>query len=143
MKLSKTSAQAALAITYLASHQDKGMIQARQVAKHLCIPTDSALKILQALMQHGLIESRLGRSGGYRFIGSPDHVTLLQVVEAIDGPLTTQVPDINAAEHLAGRLEVLRAVCDHATQHTRQQLQRTAVADLIRCHEEQVLSPGG
>ncbi len=143
MKLSKTSAQAALAITYLATHKGDGMIQARQVAKHLRIPTDSVLKILQALTQHGLIESRLGRSGGYRFNRLPDEVTLLQVIEAIDGPVIAEVPSLNAADNLAHRLEVLKSVCELVADQIRAQLQTTTIVDLLRCAEIEVLRQDG
>ena len=140
MKLSKTSAQAALAITYLATQKGEGMIQARQVAKHLCIPTDSVLKILQALTQHGLIESRLGRSGGYRFNQLPDEVSLLQIVEAIDGPVMAEVPSLNSADNLAHRLGVLKSVCELVADQMRGQLQNTTIVDLMRCAEIQVLN---
>lgn len=141
MKLSKTSAHAVLAVAYLASSKDGGVIQARQVADHLNIQTDSALKILQVLAQHKLIDSRLGRSGGYRFTKSPDEVTLLQIVEAIDGPVASEVPAINAADNLAGRLDVLRVVCDHAAQQIRDRLQKTTVSDLLFSDQMQVLNP--
>ncbi len=139
MKLSKTSAQAALAVAYLATHKGDGMVQARQVARHLCIPTDSALKILQSLMQHDLIESRLGRSGGYRLNRSADQVTLLSIVEAIDGPVTAEVPPINAADTLAQRIDVLRLVCTHTAQQIRGQLEQTTIDDLIRNDQTHVL----
>ena len=142
MKLSKTSAQAALAIAYLATQDNGNMIQARQVAKHLSIPTDSALKILQSLMQHGLIESRLGRSGGYRFNGSPQQTTLLQIVEAIDGPVTAEVPSVNSAADLGSRIGLLRTVCRHAAQQIRDELKKMTVEDLIQSDQLQVLSSG-
>ena len=132
MKLSKTSAQAALATVHLAAKQGQGFIQARQVAEHLHIPTDSALKILQALVQHGLIESRLGRSGGYRLKVSPKQVTLLQIIEAIDGPVTATLPAVNAQGHLDHNLKMLQKTCDHVAKQIRQQLQKTTVADLLQ-----------
>ena len=140
MKLSKTSAQGVLAVAYLASCKDNGVIQARQVAEHLSIQTDSALKILQVLAQHKLIDSRLGRSGGYQFTKSAGEVTLLQIVEAIDGPVTSEVPPINASDNLAGRLDVLRLVCDHAAQQIRDQLQKTCVSDLLYSDQLQILN---
>jgi len=116
------------------------VVQARQVAEHLSIQTDSALKILQVLAQHKLIDSRLGRSGGYQFTKSPQEVTLLQIVEAIDGPVTSELPSINASDNLAGRLDVLRLVCDHAAQEIRDRLRKTSVSDLLYSDQLQVLN---
>ena len=59
MKLSKSSAQAVLAMAFLAEQPTGSVIQARQVGGHLGIPTDSALKILQVLARHGLLASQL------------------------------------------------------------------------------------
>jgi len=137
MKLSKTSAQAALAMAYLVTNEDgERIVQARQVAEHLCIPTNSAVKILQSLAKHGLIKSRLGRRGGYRFEGDSSKVTLLEVVEAIDGPVIAEVPRVNSHKHLAPRIDVLQWVCGQVASGVREQLQKTTLADLA--HRDQL-----
>jgi Rrf2 family protein len=143
LKLSKTSAQAALAVTFLAMNQEGVVVQAKQVAFHLGIPTDSALKILQPLTQHAVIESRLGRSGGYCFSQPPEQVTLLDIVEAIDGPITAGIPSVNAGDNLADQLDILRSACRSVAGHIRTQLKQTTVADLIKAGPLQVFSTSG
>ncbi len=130
MKLTKTSTQAALAMTFLASQSGKGLVQARQVAEHLGIPTDSALKVLQTLTRQGLIQSQLGRSGGYQFVGDADTVTLLDIVEAIDGPISTQVPIEAARQRLVSSVEQLRRVYSYATERVRAELGLATLASL-------------
>lgn len=44
------------------------------------------LKHLRALAAAGLVEARPGPRGGYRLARSPDTMSLLDIVEAIDGP---------------------------------------------------------
>lgn len=129
MKLSKTSAHAALAMAFLASRRDDGYIQARTVADHLEVPTDSALKILQALTRRGLISSQLGRTGGYRMLMPADQVSLLQVVEAIDGPIACDMPV--SQSHLTEAIDVLRGVCTQAAERMRDELANKTVADLV------------
>ena len=52
---SREKAQTALALAFLAEQESDTVVQARQVAAHLGIPTDSALKILQTLARQELI----------------------------------------------------------------------------------------
>lgn len=134
MKLSKTSAHAALAMAYLASQNGDAVIQARQIAEHLGVPTDSALKVLQTLSRHRLVQSQLGRTGGYRMDRAAQDVTLLQIVEAIDGPVDAMVP-LTAAGDEAG-MGVLRSLCEQVAQRVRSELAGTTVADLVRAQGE-------
>jgi Rrf2 family protein len=128
MKLSKTSAHAALAMAFVARQPGGNPVQARQVAEHLGVPTDSALKVLQALSRTGLMQSQLGRGGGYRIERPPRQVTLLEIVEAIDGPIGGRLPLQLSG---GGGLDVLRDACEQAAASLRSELQRFTVADLI------------
>ncbi len=130
MRLSKTSAQAALAAAYLHQQASTAPVQARQVGEHLGIGTDSALKILQALTRAGVLASRLGRGGGYRLAQPGDRTTLLHIVEAIDGPVTGHVPLPTSSGHLKASTQMLRHVCDLAAKRLCHELARTTVADL-------------
>ncbi|HAI10826.1 MAG TPA: hypothetical protein DCM28_03930 [Phycisphaerales bacterium] len=130
MKLSKTSAQAALALGVLAAQPEGQYLQARFIAEKLNIPTVSALKILQSLTRGHLIESQLGRSGGYRMACPANEVSLLRIVEAIDGPVRGQMRIDGAPAGVAQGVECLRVACDSAAHALRDQLQRTTVADL-------------
>lgn len=128
MKLSKTSAQAALAVGYLAERRDEGPIQARQVGEYLGVPTDSALKILQALARRQVIQSRLGRGGGYRLETTPEDVSLLAVVEAVEGPIIGEINVHAAGETQADAVEVLQNIYDRAAAFLRNELARHSVA---------------
>lgn len=132
MKLSKTSAHGALAVAYLSTRREDGPIQARQIADHLGIPTDSALKILQTLVRHKLIQSQLGRCGGYFLRTDPADLSLLQIVEAIDGPIVGELPTTSGHESLESSVQVLAAACNEAAQLLRSRLSRYSVADLAR-----------
>ena len=55
-------------------------------ALHLSLPTVS--KILKLLADAALIQSTRGAKGGYRIAHHPEEITLLQVMIAIEGPLT-------------------------------------------------------
>ena len=132
MKLTKSSAQAALALAFLVERCDDGLVQARQIAEHLAVPTDSALKILQALARQGLIRSQLGRAGGYTLNRPPDEITLLDVFEAIDGPIAANVPVSEDDPTLAPAVQAPQRVVDRAAGHIRAEWAGTTITSLAR-----------
>lgn len=140
MKLTKTSAHAVLAMAYLSTQSNNGLVQARQVADQLGIPTDSALKILQTLVRQGLIQSQLGRAGGYQLHRSAHDVTVLEVVEAMDGPIHAHMPINHAQEDLTCSLRKLRVVYEELADQIRRQLSRATVAELVRQDVKHLLS---
>jgi len=50
------------------------------------IPEHFVLKILQSLVRARLIQSQRGAGGGFTLAVDPQEITLLDVVEAIEGP---------------------------------------------------------
>lgn len=131
MRLSKTSAQAMLALAYLSQQKPGVVTQARQVAVYLGIPTDSALKILQVLARQEIILSHLGRSGGYRLIKSPAQITLAQIVEVIDGPIIGSTRLSTPRADMAESLDRLQTICNQVAEQIRRQLGHATVSDLI------------
>jgi len=64
-------------------------------ALHLSLPTVS--KILKLLADAALIESMRGVNGGYRLLHHPSEISLLQIMAAIEGPVTlTECCDENS-----------------------------------------------
>ena len=59
----------------------------REVVAQTAIPSTFASQILADLVRAGLASSRAGRDGGYRLVRPPADVTVLEVVEAAEGPL--------------------------------------------------------
>lgn len=127
--MSRTAALAALAMSQLAAVG--GLVRAREVAAHLDIPVDSALKILQALCRRGLLQSQLGRGGGYQMCGPADSVTLLEVVEAIDGPIAAVTPVPENERTLSAGLDALRVSCERAVAEVRQIWSETTIHSLV------------
>ena len=59
----------------------------REVVAETGVPQSFASQILADLVRAGIATSRAGRSGGYRLARSPTDVSVLEVVEAAEGPL--------------------------------------------------------
>jgi Rrf2 family protein len=62
------------------------VISARELADRYQIPSGILAKILQRLSHEGMVTSVQGPKGGYRMNGSPEEITLGQVIDAVHGP---------------------------------------------------------
>lgn len=73
------------ATLYLAALSPDEIIRVDTIAYELNIPKEFVSKILQSLREHGIIESKKGKAGGFTLAKTPDKIKLIDVVEAIDG----------------------------------------------------------
>ena len=56
----------------------------KEICDHEHIPTPFAYKILKKLERAGLVSSHRGSHGGYRLAKQPDHITLHEIIKAVD-----------------------------------------------------------
>jgi Rrf2 family protein len=127
MKLSRASAYALQALIQLAGLKDNPIVASHHVAQARGIPEQFVLKVLHPLVATGILHSLKGPNGGYRLARPAKAITLLEVVEAVDGPIRGLVPEIAGGERLNGRLA---EVCDAASEATRKELAKVRLADL-------------
>jgi Rrf2 family protein len=85
--LSKKTRYAMLALTNLASKYGDGAIQIGDIAKMENIPQRFLESILLELKKLGILGSKLGKSGGYYLIKSPEEVSLLDVIRHFEGTI--------------------------------------------------------
>lgn len=60
---------------------------AAKMAADLQMPPAFLAKVLRRLAQVGYVENRQGRSGGVTLVAEPASVTLLDIIEAVSGPI--------------------------------------------------------
>ncbi|MDZ7345132.1 MAG: Rrf2 family transcriptional regulator [candidate division KSB1 bacterium] len=73
------------AVLYLALQPPEQMTTIKDLAKKLDIPSPFLAKILQNLSRKGLLTSLKGPAGGFMLAMPAKEITLLHIVEAIDG----------------------------------------------------------
>lgn len=74
------------AMLYLALHySDDENIDLNSIVEKLDIPKHYLSKILQVLVKHKLLVSMKGPKGGFRLSRPPSDITLIEIIEAIDG----------------------------------------------------------
>jgi Rrf2 family protein len=97
MRLTRTSHYAIAALVHLVQW-DGQMRTGPDIARAEGIPKPILLKIFSQLVQAGLLTAKKGRGGGLRLAKAPDKITLLEVVESVDGPIRRPItPALHAA----------------------------------------------
>jgi Rrf2 family protein len=131
MKLSRASNYALQALAYMAGHSAGKPAASHRVADARGIPERFLLKVLKPLVDARVLLSLKGPHGGYRLARPAKDITLLEVVEAVDGPIRSEAPGVgkNGGAALDRKLQ---AVCDAAADLTRQRLAKTTLAELLR-----------
>lgn len=85
MKVSQASAYAMHAMMYMVRHVTQLPVTGRTIAKAEGIPPGYLSKVLQQLVKAGFIRSIRGQERGYVFARPPEEISLLQLVETIEG----------------------------------------------------------
>lgn len=89
LRLSKKADYALIAMKHLAIRQDAGgSSSAREMAETYGIPLELLAKILQRLVRARLLQSVQGTRGGYRLARQPLAISVADVIQAVDGPVT-------------------------------------------------------
>lgn len=91
MRLTAKSEYGVLAMIDLACNHGEGPVSAREVAERRGIPPRFLEQLFVALRRAGLVTAVRGARGGFVLVGEPADITVLQVVEALEGPLTASV----------------------------------------------------
>lgn len=93
MRLTTKSEYALLAAIDLAVASNDGPTSARAIADRREVPLKFLEQILHSLRQAGIVRSIRGAHGGFVLAQNPEDLTVLDVVEAVEGPLTPTVCD--------------------------------------------------
>lgn len=88
LKISEGSNLAVHALAFMGSSKEQKSVSVGIIAENLGVSRDHLGKVLQRLSRLGMVNSRRGPRGGFVLARAPNELTLLEIVEAIDGPLT-------------------------------------------------------
>ncbi|MHB9025637.1 MAG: RrF2 family transcriptional regulator [Armatimonadota bacterium] len=88
MQLTRAGEYAVKSLVYLATKSPEARVMASEVATAERIPINFVRKILESLAKTGLVKSYRGAGGGFTLGREPAEITLRQVIEAIEGPIT-------------------------------------------------------
>ena len=75
------------AVFELAKHMGEAPMKIGEIAQVQAIPPRFLEAILRDLKQAGIVASRRGSQGGYALVRSPQELTVLDVIEVLQGPV--------------------------------------------------------
>ncbi|MEA4925368.1 MAG: Rrf2 family transcriptional regulator [Syntrophomonadaceae bacterium] len=75
------------AVLFLAAQPAGEVVEAQAIASSQVVPMRFLLKIMPSLIKAGIVRSQRGVGGGYALAREPKDITLLDVLEAIEGPI--------------------------------------------------------
>jgi len=94
--MSRSTAYAIGAVLQLANAPPEQPVPCSRLAKTGEMPERFLLQILRTLVNHGLLKSTRGVDGGYSLTRPLSEITLIQIFEATDGPLTPALPPLDS-----------------------------------------------
>lgn len=85
MIYSNACAYALQALTRMAMVRPDGYVLLDELCEGTDLPRHFLAKIFQDLVRHGLLTSAKGRGGGFALARPPEEITLMQIVQLVDG----------------------------------------------------------
>ena len=115
ISITSKSPYAVLALAELGRSGDSGPVPIGELARRREVPVQFLEQLFAVLRRSGILSSQRGVKGGYTFARDPATVSVLEVVELLDGPLGRDSEGVFA----------------DAAQAARQVLGDTTIADVI------------
>jgi Rrf2 family protein len=95
MLITRETDYAVRTVIYLAKDRDRNA-NVTEVAQAMHIPKSFLAKVLQRLVRHHILTSMRGVNGGFRLARKPSEISLLAIMEAIQGPAGINVCAIDS-----------------------------------------------
>ena len=130
MRVSRSTGYAVLAVGYIAKNQGDGVVLSQSISKEYDIPLEYLLKILQQLVRANVLRSKRGPRGGFSLAKPTSKITMLEIIEAVDGPMNGE---LNLAEQAKGDRFSVKAdkVYDRAVAQARSVFQKAKLSILL------------
>ncbi len=115
ISITSKSPYAVLALAELARSSGSQPVPIGELARKREVPVQFLEQLFAVLRRGGIVSSQRGVKGGYRFAREPSTITVLEIVELLDGPLGRDAQGVFA----------------DAAEAARKALGQTTIADVI------------
>jgi len=129
MKLSKSVEYAFRALLQLATSDGSKPIPCRRLAQLGRIPERFLLQILRSMVTRGILRSTRGAEGGYTLAKPAAAISLLEVIESIEGPLEPQLAKGDLLNDPG--IAILRGALQRLVASQRVRLDAVSLTDLL------------
>ena len=130
MKISRSTGYALVSVGYIAQNYKDGAVLAARVSKEYDIPLEYLLKILQQLVRANVLRSKRGPRGGFFLARPAEEINLLEVIEAVDGPIMSHL-HLAEQTHNAPFSLKMEAICERATKEVRAVYEKAKLSRML------------
>lgn len=97
LRVTKLTDYASIVLTVMAAAGD-AVLSATEIAERAGLEPPTVSKVLKPLSQAGLVEGFRGAHGGYRLARPAASIRLIQIIEAMEGPLAVTECSVHAGQ---------------------------------------------
>ncbi|MFQ5875695.1 MAG: RrF2 family transcriptional regulator [Dehalococcoidia bacterium] len=90
MHMSRSLSYAIYGMSHLAMQPPDRLVALSEIAGRFNLPEKHLAKIFQHLAKTNLVYSKRGAPGGFCLARKPSEITLLEIVEAVEGPIDVE-----------------------------------------------------
>src|SRR5262245_4587481 len=129
MKLTRASSYALHAVAFMAQQKSDKPVASHKIAADRGIPERFLLKVLKPLVSARVLRSIKGPNGGYQLARQPSEISMLEILEAVDGPIRGNAPFAEKSNPtLNNKLE---DICNQSAEVVRKALGKITITDLV------------
>jgi len=127
MRLTRAATYALQAVAYIAAQKRQTPTASHVIAGKRRIPERFLLKVLKPLVAAQVLTSIKGPNGGYRLARPASDITVLEVLEAIEGPIRGAAPTDDPNHPISRKLET---ICQQSAEQVRRHFGKIKIDDL-------------
>jgi len=131
MLITRETDYAIRTVLYLAREQGR-TISAAEIAKAMHIPGSFLAKILQRLVRSRMLISTRGVTGGFQLARKPAAITLLSIMEAVQGPACINVCAVQDNKCMLSASCTVHPVWVKMRRDIEKQMQKQTIARLLK-----------
>ena len=131
MHISRSVGYGMLAVGYISQNDKDGLVMASTVSKAYGIPLEYLLKIMQQLVRINILRSKRGPRGGFCLARPIKEISILEIIEAINGPLAGPLELALQAKNAPFSVN-MEKVCTQASDKATDILRKTSLADMFK-----------
>jgi Rrf2 family protein len=130
MKLTRASTYALHAVAYMANQKKDLPTASHIIAQKRGISDRFLLKVLKPLVNAQVLFSVKGPNGGYRLARPAHEITVLEILEAVDGPIRGHAPNGGEKEPNHPLNRRLTQLCNQLAEQQRRQLSKIKISEI-------------
>ena len=143
IRMTKQADYGIVLLTHLAQEPVR-LFNANELAGDTQLPAPTVSKILKLLARAGLLSSHRGAKGGYTLARGPEHITMAQIISALEGPIAiTECIDDTPGECLQEPFCAVRGNWQRINEAIRGALEQITLAEMAHPDGGGLVTLGG